>query len=315
MSDPSESPQYETSSGRLGPRLRVFVPALLLTLALSGSAVAQTSDADIATAENAYAALDYPTALSGAEAVLSKGNLSHDALVRATRVAALSNAALGQTEPAKALFTTLLELDPDFKVDAKQGPRFSQPFAEARGFYLSKGRKGQLDVQATATSGQPAQMRTAVSDPLGIVKSVVVGYRWAPQREFTTVKVEAGTHTTDLPANPKGATRLDYWVRAVGHEWIRRVRARHHRFTTYAVRHHATRRRSGRGTEEEHFRQPALVHHRRRHRDERGRQWILLVSPYGFHDIDHGAGLAGGELWQRTLQLSLQFYFLEMEQL
>ena len=194
-------------------RLLWTIMPVAFTLLVSGTSAAQ-NDADIAAAENAYASLDYAVAQADAEAILAKGGLTHDVLVRATRVSALAAAASGDSDKAKNLFVTLLELDPEFKVDSKQGPRFSQPFAEARGFYLSKGRKGQLDVQATATFGQPVQVRTAVTDPVGIVKNVVIGYRWAPAREFTIVKAEVGTHTTDLPANPKGSTRLDYFVRA-----------------------------------------------------------------------------------------------------
>ncbi len=188
--------------------------SLAALVALSAPAFAGP-DADLATAENAYAALDYSNALTAAEAVLAQRGLGHETLTRATRVAALSHAALGHGEQAKQLFTTLLQYDPDFKVDSKLGPRFAEPFAEARGYWQAQGRKPGMEVQAVIQWGQPGQIRVATQDPLSIVKRVVVAYRWAPARDFTTANVEPGARQVDVPANGSGSSRLDYYVRAL----------------------------------------------------------------------------------------------------
>lgn len=190
------------------------VAALAAAVAVSAPAIAGV-ESDLATAENAYAALDYTNALTAAEAVLAQRGLGHDPLTRATRVAALSHAALGHGEQAKQLFTTLLQYDPDFKVDAKLGPRFAEPFAEARGYWQAQGRKPGMEVQAVIQWGQPGQIRVATQDPLAIVKRVVVGYRWAPARDYTTANVDAGSRQVDVPANGSGSSRLDYYVRAL----------------------------------------------------------------------------------------------------
>lgn len=170
---------------------------------------------DLASAENSYAALDYPSASSMAEQVLAQRGLNHDMLTRATRVAALAHAALGHAEQAKQHFVLLLQYDSDFKVDAKLGPRFAEPFAEARGYWQAQGRKPNMDVQAVVQYGQAGQIRVVTTDPMGSVKRIAIGYRWAPARDYTNVTVEPGTRSVDVPQNPSGAGRLDYYVRAL----------------------------------------------------------------------------------------------------
>jgi hypothetical protein len=63
--------------------------------------------------------------------------------------------------------------------------------------------------------GQAGQIRVTTQDPLSIVKRVVIGYRWAPARDYTTVNVDPGSRQIDVPANASGSTRLDYYVRAL----------------------------------------------------------------------------------------------------
>ena len=187
---------------------------LAAVLCVGGAARADGADAELATAENAYAALDYPSALASADAVLARGNLSHDVLTRATRVAALSHAALGHADVAKQQFILLLEYDPDFKVDSKLGPRFFEPFAEARGYWQAQGRKPSMDVQVAIAYGEPGDIRVSTSDPMNLVKKISVGQRWAPKREYTTSDGDASGRV-EVPANPKGSTRLEYYVRAL----------------------------------------------------------------------------------------------------
>lgn len=192
--------------------LAAGVLAASLAVSSPGSAA---PEADLATAENSYAALDYAGALSAAEAVLAQNHLSHDVLTRATRVSALSHAALGHADLAKQQFITMLEYDPDFKVDSKLGPRFSEPFSEARGYWQAQGRKAGMDVQVVVQYGQAGDIRVSTRDPLGIVKKVSAGHRWAPKRDYTTVEVEPNGKAIEVPPNPEGTTRLEYWVRAV----------------------------------------------------------------------------------------------------
>lgn len=193
---------------------RLVVAAALATTVASSSVAHATPEADLAVAENAYAGLDYAAALSAAEAVLAQRGLGHDVLTRASRVAALAHAALGHGDQAKQQFVLLLEYDPDFKIDSKLGPRFNEPFAEAKGYWQAQGRRAGMDVQVAVQFGQAGEIRVTTRDPLGIVKRVATGHRWAPRREFTTAEVDV-TKPIDVTANPTGATRLEYYVRAL----------------------------------------------------------------------------------------------------
>jgi hypothetical protein len=193
-----------------------LLPIIVFVLVTSVSAVAAaTPEGDLASAENSYAALDYASASTKAEDVLAQRGLGHDVLVRATRVAALSHAALGHADKAKELFVLLLGYDPEFKVDSKLGPRLNEPFAEARGYWQAQGRKPSMDVQAVVQYGQAGQIRVVTVDPMNNIKRVAVAYRWAPTRDYTNVSVEPGTRSVDVPSNPRGAGRLDYHVRAL----------------------------------------------------------------------------------------------------
>jgi hypothetical protein len=190
--------------------------SLVAALILGASAAsAAPAEADLATSEMAYASLDYPSALSAAESVLAQRGLGHDVLTRATRVAALSHAALGHGDQARQLFTVLLQYDPEFKVDAKLGPRFAEPFAEARGFWQAQGRKPSMEVQAVVQWGETGQIRVVTVDPLNVVKRVAISYRWSGAREYKTENVDAGTRSIEVPANTEKQTRLDFHVRAL----------------------------------------------------------------------------------------------------
>lgn len=192
-------------------RVRRLVVAAAFATSLPARA---TTEAELATAENSYAALDYAAALSASEAVLAQRGLGHDVLTRAARVAALSHAALGHADQAKQQFVLLLEYDPDFKLDAKLGPRFNEPFAEAKGYWQAQGRRAGMDVQVAVQFNQAGEIRVTTRDPLGIVKRVAAGHRWAPRREYTSSEVDVA-RPIDVAANPSGSTRLEYYVRAL----------------------------------------------------------------------------------------------------
>lgn len=195
-------------------RRLLAVAAITTAVAFARPSLAAPVEADLATAENLYAALDYAAALTAAEGVLAQRGLGHDVLTRATRVSALSHAALGHADQAKQQFVLLLEYDPDFKVDSKLGPRFAEPFAEAKGYWQAQGRKGGMDVQVAIQYDQAGEIRVTTRDPLGVVKRVAAGHRWSPRREFTIAEAEIAK-PIDVAANPAGSTRLEYYVRAL----------------------------------------------------------------------------------------------------
>lgn len=188
----------------------VALPAVFLAPAVAHADAA----ADVAKAEQAYSALDYPTAHTAAQAVLQKGDLSHDELVRATRVLALSSVALEKPNEAKEAFVLLLTYDPTYTVDAKLGPRYREPFNEAKGFWSSQSGKPGMETQVMVSSRAPGSIRVTTRDPTSVVKRVIVSYRWAPAKTFIQAAAKTGASHIDVPAPPAGSTRLDYFVRA-----------------------------------------------------------------------------------------------------
>lgn len=174
-----------------------------------------SAPADVETAEALYAKLDYEQANAVAERVVKKTGLSHDQLVRAYRVLAVTYAVLDKEEQARDAFLQLLVYDAEYQADPNLGPKVNTPFMEARGAYRSLSSKPGIDVSASvATSG--GTLKVTTRDPTHIVKKVNVGYRWTSSGEYTVSQVQAGeTAAVEVAAAPQGRTRLDFYVQAV----------------------------------------------------------------------------------------------------
>ena len=87
----------------------------------AGGAAAQSAPADVETAEQLYAKLDYEQANAVAERVVKKSGLTHDQLVRAYRVLAVTYAVLDKEEQARDAFLQLLTYDADYQADPNLG--------------------------------------------------------------------------------------------------------------------------------------------------------------------------------------------------
>jgi len=186
------------------------LPAVMLVPAVAHA----DGSGDLAKAEQAYGALDYPAAHAAARSVVQRGDLSHDELVRATRILALSSVALEKPAEAKDAFVLLLTYDPTYVVDPKLGPRYREPFNEAKGFWSSQSSKPGIDTQVMVSPRAPGSIRVATKDPTNVVRRVIVSYRWAPSKNFVQAAAKTGDAHVDVPAPPSGSTRLDYFVRA-----------------------------------------------------------------------------------------------------
>lgn len=171
--------------------------------------------ADVETAEQLYAKLDYEQANQVAERVVKKTGLTHDQLVRAYRVLAVTYAVLDKEEQARDAFLQLLVYDPDYQADPNLGPKVNTPFMEARGSFRSLPSKPGIEVSATvSTSG--GTLKVATRDPTRIVKKVNVGYRWTSSGDYTVTQVSAGeAQAVEVSAAPQGRTRLDFFVQAL----------------------------------------------------------------------------------------------------
>ena len=181
-----------------------------------GASTLQAAPADVETAEQLYAKLDYEGANAVAERVAKKTGLTHDQLVRAYRVLAVTNAVLDKEEQARDAFLQLLTYDADYQADPNLGPKVNTPFMEARGSFRSLSSKPGIEVAASlSTSG--GTLRVTTRDPTRMVKRVNVGYRWTSSGEYSVSQLSAGEQAAavEVTAPPAGRSRLDFYVQAL----------------------------------------------------------------------------------------------------
>ena len=207
-------------------KLRRAVLITLLALTQANVALAQPKGgkadksrveappADVETAEQLYAKLDYDKANEVAERVIKQKNLSHDQLVRAYRVLAVTYAILDKEEQARDAFLHLLVFDPEYTVDTNLGPKVSTPFVEARGQFRSLPTKPGMEVVANVRS-DGGQLRVTTRDPTRIAKKVTVGYRWTSSGEYTVSTIPVGDATVEVAPATGGRTRLDFYALAL----------------------------------------------------------------------------------------------------
>lgn len=201
---------------------------IAIVLATSGVALGQprtgkpaaasqpaTLPADVETAEQLYAKLDYEQANAIAERVVKKNGLSHDQLVRAYRILAVTYAVLDREELAKDAFLQLLVYDPEYQADPNLGPKVNTPFVEARGTFRGYTTKPRVEVAPSVTRSG-GTLRVTTKDPTHVVKKVSVGYRWTSNGDFVVTQVAAGDGVAvEVQPAPAGRTRLDYYAQAL----------------------------------------------------------------------------------------------------
>ncbi len=198
-----------------------WVAGLLIMLVSAGALAAPpknpglTAPADVDTAEAVYAKLDYEAANAVAERVVRQKGLTHDHLVRAYRVLAVTYAVLDKEEDAQRAFLQLLTFDPEYQADTNLGPKVNTPFVEARGSFRSLPSKPGIEVSATVqTTG--GTLRVSTRDPTKMVKKVNVGYRWTSSGDYTVSQIAAGEAVSvEVSAAPSGRTRLDFYAQAL----------------------------------------------------------------------------------------------------
>ncbi len=213
----------------MGRGARAYVSLVLATALMSGTAYAQRTSpkpvgsaslqaapAEVETAEQLYAKLDYEGANAVAERVVKRTGLTHDQLVRAYRVLAVTYAVLDKEELARDSFLQLLTYEADYQADPNLGPKVNTPFMEARGSFRSLSAKPGIEVSANlSTNG--GTLRVTTRDPTRIVKRVNVGYRWTSSGEYSISQVNPGEVVVaiEVAAPPPGRTRLDFYVQAL----------------------------------------------------------------------------------------------------
>jgi hypothetical protein len=204
----------------VGPRsLALALAAVLVATSAAGAPPkpkpgAKAEPGDVETAEQLYTKLDYDRANELAERLTKSRNLTHDQLVRAWRVLAVTNAILDKEEAARDAFLQLLVFDPEYTVDAALGPKVSTPFVEARGQFRSLPSKPGIDVIANVRS-DGGQLRVTLRDPTRIAKRVSVGWRWTSSGDYVVSQLPPSDGTVEVAAATGGRTRLDFYAQAV----------------------------------------------------------------------------------------------------
>ena len=181
-----------------------------------GATSLQAAPAEVETAEQMYAKLDYEGANAVSERVVKRSGLSHDQLVRAYRVLAVTYAVLDKEELARDAFLQLLTYESDYQADPNLGPKVNTPFMEARGSFRSLSAKPGIEVAANVSTNG-GTLRVTTRDPTRIVKRVNVGYRWTSSGEYSISQINPGevVVAVEVAAPPPGRTRLDFYVQAL----------------------------------------------------------------------------------------------------
>jgi hypothetical protein len=187
----------------------VSPPAFAQRAGGAKASAGQAAPADVETAEQLYAKLDYEGANAAAERV-------HDQLVRAYRVLAVTYAVLDKEEQARDAFLQLLTFDPDYQADPNLGPKVTTPFMEARGSFRSLSAKPGIEVTASVSTNG-GTLRVTTRDPTRMVKRVNVGYRWTSSGDYSMSQINPGevVVAVEVAAPPAGRTRLDFFVQAL----------------------------------------------------------------------------------------------------
>lgn len=166
---------------------------------------------DVETVEQLYQKLEYEQANATAQAVLKRRGLSHDELVRTYRILAVTYAVLDKAEQAKETFVKLLAVDPTYEADPNLGPRVSDPFLEARGYFRAQGQKPGLTVDPQVRL-EGGTLRVIAKGPPRFVRRIVVSYRWGSSGAMNSHTIASSEGAVDVVKAPAGANRLDYFV-------------------------------------------------------------------------------------------------------
>lgn len=201
---------------RTWPGLLTLAFALCCAAFASAQPGAAPTARDLEAAEQAYANLDYAEAGKLADQMLARRGLTHSQLVRATRLRALAQAALGQEAQARDAFVALLAYDPDYRIDSNLSPRIQASFFEARGFWRGQPSRPGVEATTQLASRDEGTLRVTLRDPTRLVAGLRVGFRWGASGEMTVRPLPPSENASiQVPPPPAGVRRLDYFVQAL----------------------------------------------------------------------------------------------------
>ena len=242
---------------------------------------------------------------------MKKTGLTHDQLVRAYRVLAVTYAVLDKEEQARDAFLQLLTYDAGL-------PGRSEPRPQGEHAVHGGARQLPLAPVEARHRGRPRRvstnggtLRVTTRDPTRIVKKVIVGYRWTSSGEYTVSQINPGevvAPSRSPPLPPAARDSTSTCRRSTS------ARTRSSRPATRTSRRAPSPRpapaMAGGGGKRQQvggrlgLLEPDLLDHRRR-RGRRRRHRALLRAPPSGSAVERGA-LAGHPLRRRPLQLSFR---------
>jgi hypothetical protein len=194
----------------------IVAMAVALAVFHASPARAQTTEQDLAAAEQAYVDLEFDKANQLADGVARRGGLTHAQLVRAYELLGKTHAILNHDKEARDAFLKLLTYAPEEKEDRNLPPRVTTRMAEARGILAGYAARPGLEVAPTLVPGDGGTLRVTTRDPTHVVQRLVVGWRWGITGAYATVSPAVGEAVqVPLSSAPAGAARLDYYVQAL----------------------------------------------------------------------------------------------------
>ena len=196
--------------------LRLALASFVLLTAMHAHAAPPPSvEALLLKGERAYGNLAYDEAAQVANQVLKQRRLSHEQLVRATRLLTLASGALGQEATAREAALQLLMYEPTFEVDRDLSPKVRAPINEARLFWRDQALQPGVEATPVLAARAEGSLRVELRDPQGVVERVLVGYRWGRSGEYTEKTLAPGRWLRiEVARPPVGETRLEYFVQA-----------------------------------------------------------------------------------------------------
>lgn len=133
-------------------------------------------------------ALRYPAAEKSLKAAANATGLSRAEVLEFYELKALTAAGSNRVPEARAAFTTLLTLDPAFKLKGKPAPRITTTFFEARSAAREQGAL-EVHLAAQPTSGRVGPVRITVFDAAKLVRTVVA-----------ELETQTGTRSVSVPS-------------------------------------------------------------------------------------------------------------------
>jgi tetratricopeptide (TPR) repeat protein len=205
---------------------------VVVAFAVAGFAqVAGAEGNPLAEAKEHWRDLDYDLVIAAADRALA-GTPTDATKIEALRLKASALVVLGRTAEAETTFAQIFAIDPEYDLPDDTSPRVLTVFRPARARWLVSEEKrlgtelgpslAALNVVVKlpdrARGGRPLAVTVDLTDPGGIADTLVLSYRRAPDKHYSTLTApaRAGATTLTIPeaftASPTQYT-LELYVR------------------------------------------------------------------------------------------------------